>query len=315
MGHDLSWTGSAFGLSIRSSFALPGFHRGGALASGRRLDLALRPPTSSRPATDATRIYEWRDPTGMPVLAIDSAPPGYRFYVEGVGAYELDSSGTHASCTPDPKSGWLWQRYLLGQVLPFAALLQGLEVFHASAVALGGGAVCFAGPSGAGKSTLAINLHLAGAGILTDDVVAVELVRGRAVVHPGPGAVKIRRAALDLVSPDRASLGHLVSSDHHELRYEVAVEERPLPIRTFCLLHPQAGLERPVIEELPGEPWPLLASTFNLLVDDADRLRAQLDVCQTIARQARMLRVRIPQRPGASVAEALAAGLAAPAVA
>jgi hypothetical protein len=140
-------------------------------------------------------------------------------------------------------------------------------------------------------------------------------VRGRAVAHPGPAAVKIRRTALDLVARGTRSLGHLVSSDGHELRHEVAVEPHALPIRTFCLLHPQAGLERPEIEELPGEPWPLLASTFNLLVDDADRLRTQLDICQTIARQARMLRLRIPDRPDASVAEALQAGLAAPAVA
>ena len=70
-------------------------------------------------------------------------------------------------------------------MLPFAALLQGLEVFHASAVVQGGEAIALLGPSRAGKTSLALELCARGASFLADDVLALETREDALFAHPG----------------------------------------------------------------------------------------------------------------------------------
>lgn len=316
----MSWTGSAFGLSLRSEFELPGLgpsevgeHEGDPQSSiwGRSLVLRLGP--TEVPSPDAAwgeRVHEWRYPDGTVGLAIDSDPKrGYRFYVED-GAFELTPDGRQATSSPAPGSAWRWRRYLVGQVLPFAALLQGLEVFHASAVEIGGVAACLVGDTGLGKSTLALNLHLAGAGFLTDDVIAVERGPSGVVVHPGIATTKVRQAARDLVGPDPGGvLGEPVSEDELEIRYALQAAPGPRPVGAICMLERSQAGDGMELREERADPWRLLGSTFNLVVQDADRLRAQLDLCAEIAAQARCLRVRVPLRPGPEAAAQLAARL------
>ncbi len=310
----MSWTGSAFGLSLRSEFELPGLRRttGEDGDEGKRgLELTLSSPIHSPDVGWGERLQEWSYPDGPVGLAIDrDAESGYRFYVLDAGVFELSPQGSHAVCRPAPGSAWRWRRYLTGQVLPFAALLHGLEVFHASAVEIGGAAVGLAGGSGLGKSTLALNMHLAGAGFLADDVIAVERTASGIAVHPGIATVKVRQLAYDLVgSDDRGVLGELVSEDEHEARYRVDACRTALPLRVVCMLERSpGGTEIELIEEQP-DPWHLLGSTFNLLVQDEQRLQAQLDLCAEIARQARFLRVRVGERPGPEAAAQLAARL------
>jgi ABC-type multidrug transport system ATPase subunit len=52
---------------------------------------------------------------------------------------------------------------VLAQVLPLAAVLRGIDVLHASAVALAAGPIAFLGGSGAGKTTLASRIVARGA--------------------------------------------------------------------------------------------------------------------------------------------------------
>ncbi len=154
-------------------------------------------------------------------------------------------------------------------------------------------------------------MHLAGAGFVTDDVVAVELRDGAAVAHPGLASVKLRRTAADLV--DCRGLGSPASSDALELRYVLDAVRDPLPLTTFCVLDqsPDGSLSVEGVAD-PGR-W-LLASTFNFVVDTPERLARQLDVCAAIARDARVLRVFVPDRPDADLAARLRASLAQAAV-
>jgi hypothetical protein len=56
---------------------------------------------------------------------------------------------------------------------------------------------------------------------------------------------------------------------------------------------------------------PLLASTFNLVVDSPERLVKQLDVCAAIARSCRLFCLEMPPRPGVEVARTVHAHLRA----
>jgi hypothetical protein len=309
-----SWEGTAFGLSLRSEFELPGLDRateGGGSRGERGLELTLGRPLHSAGESWGERLQEWSYPKGPIGLAIDrDAELGYRFYVLDAGVFELSPRGSHAVCRPARDSAWRWRRYLTGQVLPFAALLHGLEVFHASAVEVGGAAIGILGGSGLGKSTLALNLHLGGAGFLADDVMAVERAGPGVVVHPGVATTKVRRLARDLIGPDhRGVLGDLISEDEHELRYGVDPHQTALPLAVVCMLERSPTATEVELIEEKTDPWHLLGSTFNLLVQDRGRLQAQLNLCAEIARQARFVRVRVGERPGPEAAAQLAARL------
>lgn len=301
----LSWCGEAFGLSIRSAVSLPGLVPGMRPPGARTLDIGLVQLEALAPRP-GLRLAEWREQSGLVTLAVDQDEHCYRFALHGAGVFELTADGRRVTCSPDPSAGWEWRRYLMGQVLPFAALLQGLEIFHASAVALEGAGVALAGPTGVGKSTLALNMHLGGAGFVTDDVLAVEVRNGEPVVHPGLGAVKVRRAATDLV--DCSGLGAPASSDAQELLYLIDGIRTTPRLATFCMLErsPDGSLG---VEDAADPARRLLASTFNLLVDTPERLAAQLDVCATIAREARVLSVFLPDRPDAALAAELRSAL------
>jgi hypothetical protein len=307
------WRGLAFGLGIDSDFELPGLRRDGADdgSPGRRIRIERGEAPAVPEAGWGERVEEWRYPTGLLGVAIDfAADRGYRFFVHDAGVYELSADVATVTCRPIPGSEWRWRRYLIGQVLPFAALLQGIEVFHASGVTFGDAAVAIVGGTGMGKSTLALNMHLLGAGFLTDDVVAAEQRGSEIVAHPGIPAAKVRRLARDLLVPDdRGILGRPVSEDEQEIRYEVEAAPAALGLGAVCILEPAGGEDAVEVEETRAEAGQLLGNTFNLLVQDEERLRRQLDVCASIAAQARFLRVGIGKRPGPKAAGRLAGRL------
>jgi hypothetical protein len=82
----------------------------------------------------------------------------------------------------------------------------------------------------------------------------------------------------------------------------------------FCLLDASEDGEVAVTEGT-AEARQLLGSTFNMVVGDAERLSAHMDVCASLAAQARILDVAVPPRVDAGVAAALRAQLEAAPVA
>lgn len=308
-----TWTGDAFGLSLRSEFPLPGLAPGEDGADGGRgVTLALSPDPAD-PFDGTERLQEWHYPDGTLGLTIDrDGERGYRFYLYGAGVFVLAADGSRVLLHLDPEfeDRWDWRRYLIGQVLPFAALLHGLEVFHASAVEIDGGAVLLAGASGLGKSTLALNMHLGGSGFLADDSVAIELDGDRLLAHPAIATAKVREGARDLLREDEHGVLHeVVVADEHETRYRVQTAPGPLPFRAVCMLEPGEQPGTLAVSEGKADPWELLGSTFNDIIRDPTRLQGQLDLCSRIAEDVPFLRVQVGPRPGRDAADALAAQL------
>jgi hypothetical protein len=234
------------------------------------------------------------------VLSVDFAEPaGYLMWAHGLGRTLISLDGKELLCDPDPTKKH-WVRMLVAQALPLAATVRGLEVFHASAVVLDGGAVLFAGPMGAGKSSLAAAFVRAGAKMIGDDVATLELQDGALTVYAGSSVLQLRDAEDEALSAEaREALGEQIPTVGGKHRY---VSERvfdALPLRAVFLLERSA--EEPAVEPLPSvSPFELIASTFNLSVRSPERLQRQLDVVSAVASLGLAHRLRVQPNVNAS---------------
>jgi hypothetical protein len=124
-----------------------------------------------------------------------------------------------------------------GLVISTILILRGHLVLHASAVEVEGAAVAVTGRAGMGKSTVSTLLCKAGARLVSDDVLRIDLGGDRVECRLGAGETRLRPAAGVLVTPkDRARStadGRLAvalpraTSDHLPLRCIVV----PVPDR------------------------------------------------------------------------------------
>jgi hypothetical protein len=109
-----------------------------------------------------------------------------------VGEFHVASDGHRMTCRQFARaSAESFHVYMLGQALSCALINQGIEPFHATAVAVNGAAVAFVGGNGFGKSTLAAAFVRRGFPLVTDDMLVVDEAGGRLLAHPGPPRLKL----------------------------------------------------------------------------------------------------------------------------
>lgn len=287
---------TVFGLDVLGR-PLPSVLEGArAAATGRRLQVSQIDRAEARRSwpDDATTICRQARRDGSEYFAIEAHPrAGYRVWGESFGTYLLSGDGEQLRFTPrGPRAAH--ERFLVGQVLPFAALLAGLEIFHASAVVLDGRAVAFAGPSGAGKTSLALELCARGASFLADDVLALEPRGERLVAHPGAPLAGVAHAevARRREAGDEPR-GELIATNARERLIRVCPVAGPVALGALFLLDRRAaGSGAPRFEPV-SDPRALLASTFNFVLDTRERMVGLLEVCALAART-RVERIAIP---------------------
>ena len=293
---EASWSTRAFGLTVHGNFPAPGFDTRRDPSGTREVSVAL---------VDADRlegrrlgaevVCERRTLADEPLMLIERETSGdYRIHAPGYGTFRVSRDGREILVAPDHPSPWRWQRYLVGQALPLAAILQGVEVLHASAVTIDGRAVGLAGASYSGKTTIAMALVEEGARFLCDDVLAVEPAGAGLLAHPGPAIVNLRHgAAASLAGANGASTE--LGRDEEAIRLHLDASASAAPLAALYVLHRDGGESRPVWEKpTDGEAALLLGSSFNFIVLAADRLRRQLDVCARLAHCADVAVLRLP---------------------
>ncbi len=274
---------TAFGLDLEVERPLPFFAGARATPCGRALRVRVVAAGAAATAgAGAELISDERGPAGEVVFQIERGPAGYRFTGPRYGETLLSADG--AEVVGAPGGGGLpeWQRLLIAQVLPFAAVLRGLEAFHASGVVLDGEAVAIVGASGAGKTSLALQLASRGAGFLADDVLAVERRGEGLLVHPGAPVAGVATAEARRLRRAGGSAEPLFENEREEI---VAVEPvtAPAPLGALLAVERRSeGPPSPRFEPLE-DPRLLLGSTFNLLLLGPQRLEALLDICSRAA--------------------------------
>jgi hypothetical protein len=130
---------------------------------------------------------------------------------------------------------------LIGRVLATAVHAAGDICFHASAVAAGTEAIAFLGAKGFGKTTLAWALVRAGARLVTDDTLRVQL-DGIPLAYPGVHELRLRRDAAMQLPPatrEARAAGDRLVVDALELD---RLQTVPLPLGALYLLSPVADL-------------------------------------------------------------------------
>ncbi len=214
---------------------------------------------------------------------------GFRLEYDDTGTFDIDRTGTridwYAGGNAIPEAV---QLDVLGRVLPTAMHASGALCLHGSAVELGDGAVAFLAPKRHGKSTLARALTRAGARVVTDDVVAIDL-DPEPRMRPGVPQLRLLRDSARQLGASTETLagpgGKVIVHPDESSR----TSSSALPLAALYLLQPiRASLALESVERIPlagvavamallpqARLAPLLGkSEASVLLDRAVRLAA-----------------------------------------
>lgn len=280
-----------YGLLLRSVLTLPGPEFAG--SGTARVEL-FRGSTSL--FSRARRQAENTQPKGewfRHVRLSDGAD-----YVEWSGLFEflVSADGRRIACrTLNGASRESFQTYLVGQVLSFALLKQGIEPLHATTIVIDGEAVAFLGDCGLGKSSLGAAFLQAGYHLLTDDLLVLKEEGNRFVAYPGLPRIKLfPDIARNLLGerPNGTPMNNQTSKLVIPLDQNEAVPpEGALSLKAIYLLKPPADTHGPriTIRLLSARRAfvELTKNTFNAVVVAPERLKRQFGLASRLA-------VRVP---------------------
>lgn len=305
----------AYGVRLQSPWPLPCAPRG---RSGLvRVELSRAPASRfgrlRREANGASRRDDWfryfRHRDGSEYLRWS-----------GLFEFVVSADGGGIACRPlNGASREAFHTYLLGQVLSFALLKQGIEPLHATAVVIDGEAVAFVGDCGYGKSSLGAAFLRAGCPLLTDDLLVVTEEGGRLLAHPGVPRIKLFPEVAG-----RLLGGWAAGSPMNNATPKLVIPlprpmfwQRAVPLKAIYVLGPPSRRPRGgrvTLRSLPARRavLELLKNTFNPVVVEPARLERQLEIAVRLARRIPVKSLAFPRRLGrlAAVVETIRRGLA-----
>jgi len=247
-----------YGLSAEADAPLPGLAPGPAAAAAPDLRIHVgRHPPHAVVDGPAWYVAEREDGGGEPTLVIHRLRDGgWRLrYADGT-VFTVDAAAATVGCTwAAPWTVHDMATYLLGPVLGFVLRMRGVTCLHASAVAVGDGAVLVCGAAGAGKSTTAAALRARGHRVLADDVAALDVGGGGVTVRPAyphlrlwPDAVRALYGAVDLppLTPtwDKRWLDLAAGGE--------PFPSAPLPVHAVYVLAGREDGDAPRVEPVPA---------------------------------------------------------------
>jgi len=309
----------AYGLNLEANCSLPGLL---AVPPGPRPDARIL--AGSVPPALAAMSEQWyasapHQPGGEPGLQVrcDARHQSFLFrYCDG------------AEFCVHPESGQIWAdwagrlaledtaTYVLGPVLGFLQRWRGITCLHASAVALGRGAIALVGPTGAGKSTTAAALARAGCPVLADDATALAETAAGFAVQPAYPRLRLWADAVNLLYGRPDALPRLVPNHPSWDKRFLDVSQtgsggfqtEPLPLRALYLLAGRrAEATAPRLEAIAPQRalLELIANTYtNYLLDKSRRQQEFASLSRLVQRVP--VRRLIPHRDPARLPDLVA---------
>ncbi len=249
-----------------------------------------------------------------------ATPPnlyGYSYHILTDGSIHVTWSGhfdfvvsadgarvdVHAESPLDAEPAYV---YLLSQVISVALLQQGIESFHASAVAIDGRAFMLLGESGYGKSTLTAALVRAGARLITDDLLVLSNYGAHYDAVPGALRVKLAPDTAERLGLSWAGIPMADGSGKYSYRPdETSYVSQNTPLERIIVLEPHAQTARTESVSVVDTTRALLAATFNPLHAGSARLQTLLSNAHALAQAVPATRLHVP-RELTAVAEVIA---------
>ncbi|MCX6216266.1 serine kinase [Spirosoma sp.] len=150
--------------------------------------------------------------------------------------------------------------FLLSEVIGLLLYQRGLFLLHGSAVKVGTTASVFVGVPGAGKSTTAAAFGQIGHTVLTDDLVAIQLMGNKPFVIPAFAQYKIWKNTVDGLKLNKSSLEPSFEGATKFLVTQPLADfpNAPVPLQRITLLYPSNARR-------PDEPIKPLRSPVELL--------------------------------------------------
>ena len=166
---------------------------------------------------------------------------GYRLRYQDTGVFDVSGDGREIVWSAAPGASTESARMdVLGRVLSIALHAGGRLALHGSGVAIDGRAIGFLAPKFSGKSTMALSLVNAGAELLSDDTLPVDL---EAAPNAWPG---VHSARVFQDSAQRLALVEAVDQPGFAVKHTLAIIDapkirlRPAPLDALYLLTPSA---------------------------------------------------------------------------
>jgi hypothetical protein len=250
--------------------------------------------------------YDLDDARWYSATATDA---GYRMRFHECGEFEISADLEQVVVRRDPAGRTeLLPILMAGTVSAFLLALRGHTVLHASAVSIGGEALAFVAPSGRGKSTLAALLCLAGAELITDDVLVVE-ANDAVVCRGGATELRLRASAAPLAAASPEAATRTTADDRLALTADKMLAET-LPLRAIVIPAPSRTATQ--VEHRTVDPSTALFTLLSIPRvygwRDPDVLRRDFTTLSALVNRVPVLDVVVPWGPpfDPAVAPALA---------
>jgi len=197
---------------------------------------------------------------------------------------------------PEPYLGFP----LLGPVMGWVLHARGYLVLHASAVLCDGRSLVFLGDKGAGKSTTATAFLKAGAELLTDDLLVIDMSDPkRPLIHPAFAQIKLNEAAAGNTDIPGATSLPLVFEGFPKRQFRLKpLRDEPVPCNFIFEL--RRGGDRPRMEPCDATAGliRLLRFSYNVRFSDVPpELEARgehFQKCAALNQVARLATLHIP---------------------
>jgi hypothetical protein len=260
----VSYSYRAYGFGIHSTSVIPGLEPAVACPGDLLLDVAIgSQPSWVRKATAATpRILSHLpagEHTGDPsfVLAEYGNADCFELSYSDSTRFVVNGSADRVWGTFEaPLTKEDLATYLLGPVMGFLLRRKQITCLHASGVELHGKAVLLCADAGYGKSTTAAGLALRGAPGLSEDIVPLELTKGRFWAVPGYPRICLWPDATANLTGDPNGLPRLTPV--WEKRYlaldgvRARFAQSKLPLGLIYVIAPRSDAANvPRVEDLP----------------------------------------------------------------